>query len=104
MVFRDYLESRNCKFIKYELISKKKIRDIDIIFHCASYASPKIYSDKFNEIYDANIKLTLDLINTLKISNKSEFIYISSSEVYGNFKNEELDENSFGHIDPLTTR
>lgn len=79
-------------------------RKIDKIIHCASYASPTKYNNKFLDVYDANINLTINLCELTKKNKNSEIIFISSSEIYGLLKNRKIDEDEFGKIDPLKTR
>ena len=55
-------------------------------------------------MYNANINLTIKLLDYLKKNKKSEFIFISSSEVYGMSRKNKINENSFGEINPLLTR
>lgn len=98
-------KNKNTKF--YNIKKNKPINlneKIDKIIHCASYASPTKYNDKFLEVYDANINLTINLCELAKRNKNSEFIYISSSEIYGLLKKRKIDESDFGKIDPLKTR
>jgi UDP-glucuronate decarboxylase len=98
-------KNKNIKF--YEIKKNKPInlnKKIDKFIHCASYASPTKYNDKFLDVYDANINLTINLCELAKRNKNSELIYISSSEIYGLVKNRKIDEGDFGKIDPLKTR
>lgn len=97
--------SKNIKFYKIKKNEHINLNNkIDKVIHCASYASPTKYNDKFLDVYDANINLTINLCELAKKNKNSEFIYISSSEIYGLLKHRKIDERDFGKIDPLKTR
>jgi nucleoside-diphosphate-sugar epimerase len=81
-------------------------KDINFIFHIASNASPKFYS---SDPVGTILPNTIGTNNLLKLLHKSKnpdsFIFISSSEIYGNSDtHEELTELDMGVIDPMSIR
>ncbi len=100
--FSQYKKNKNVKFINLNLNNRQLFqKKINIIFHCASYANPSVYKNKFLDVYDANIKLTIHLCELLKRNKNAKLIYMSSSEVYGNIKKNKINENEYGYIDPM---
>lgn len=80
----------------------KSLPSFDVCFFCASNASPIHYKSNPIETIKPNL---LGLINILEQSSKNtEFIYLSSSEVYGNQPRTILNEDRFGLVDQLNVR
>lgn len=82
---------KNCKLIKVNL--EKKInfkKNLDALIHCAS----KIPNDKINKKnYNANIKMTNNLMALCKQINCKRIIYLSTMSVYGSIKSKNVNEN-----------
>lgn len=86
----------------------KLISQIDYVIDCASPAHPVAYANNPVDVLKTNIIGTLNLLNLCKLK-KSRFLYVSSSEVYGNpFEKVDVDfantENDYGYIDLLAQR
>ena len=103
--FSQFKKNKNIKLINLnkniENLEKEKI---NIIFHCATYANPSVFNNKFLDVYNANINLTIRLCEILKKNKNAKLIYLSSSEVYGDTKKIKISENEYGIIDPIKTK
>lgn len=78
---------------------------IDYVVHAASNAHPLAYSRYPVETMKANIMGTINFLEPFIDKNLSKFIFISSSEVYGeNPGVEKIDESYYGAIDTLLAR
>lgn len=85
-----------------EYINNKKI---DIVLHAASITTSKTMIELPVETINTAINGTQNMLEMAKDKNVSEFIYISSMEVYGSFYNGEyVNENDMGYINPLVIR
>ena len=104
-VFSDYLQDPALKIIAHDLTKPLKLNSkIDYIIHAASQASPKFYKIDPVGTLLPNVIGTKNLLD-LAVKNKIKcFLFFSSGEVYGNFKNKKIEENSFGSIDPTELR
>jgi nucleoside-diphosphate-sugar epimerase len=78
----------------------------DIIIHAASQASPKYYGVDPVGTLSPNSIGTLQLLQHALRSNVSQFVFISSGEVYGNplSKDNLISEIDFGSLDPVNVR
>lgn len=74
----------------------------DIIFHCASPATPIANETYFTDCIDANVSMTLSLLEKA-LRNKSKMVFVSAGEIYGNAISP-IAETDYGPIDPLLTR
>ena len=77
----------------------------DICFHAASITSPKNYLSKPTDTLTVNIVGTINLLNFCVKNKVKKFIFLSSVEIYGNFKRIRMNkkifnENDYGVIDP----
>ena len=84
------LKHKKYRFSKINMNSTKKISAIfkknkfDLVIHLAAQAGVR-YSLKNPKVYiDSNIKGFFNIINNLKENNIKNFIYASSSSIYGN--------------------
>lgn len=60
-----------------------KLPNADIIFHCAGYASPKIFMENWENTLKINTITTFGLLDKLRYPNATgKFIFMSSSSVY----------------------
>ena len=104
-LFKDSLVLNNIHLVENDLNSSELIideNDIDIIIHAASQASPKFYSIDPIGTMLPNILGTKNLLD-LACRQKSfkKFLFISTSEIYGNFKESlKINESSMGTVDP----
>ena len=103
--FKKFTHNPNYKFIKVDLINKKKIHKIflkhkpDIIFNLAAQTHVDRSIDSPLSFVKNNIESTLNLLEVLKnfkLKNKKKIklIHISTDEVYGNVSNKPSVENS----------
>lgn len=104
--FNDYLNS-NVQLLIHDVNQPIIIdQNIDVIIHAASQASPKFYGVDPVGTINANIIGTSNLLK-LGCEKKCEnFLYFSSSEVYGisnNYGNP-ISENDYGFLDPTNVR
>ncbi len=81
------LLSENVKFKKIDIRNYDEInnamKDIDIVFHLACLGvRHSIHSPREN--HDVNASATLEILKIAKNNHIGKFIYISTSEVYGN--------------------
>ena len=82
-----------CDITSFENLSKIKIEEADAILHLAAQSSgPNSYNNPELDI-KINVLGTVNLINFCKKNKIKKFIYASSFTVYGDNKNEILDEN-----------
>lgn len=90
--------------IKYQL--SEDLNSYDFVFHLASKASPKNYQTNKIDTIESNLIGIKNILDILKLSNKSKLLYLSSSEVYGDniTSSEPIDELTFFGIDPLSPR
>ncbi|MGM9903591.1 hypothetical protein A5844_002297 [Enterococcus sp. 10A9_DIV0425] len=78
---------------------------VDYIIHGASNASPDLYVDKPVETMQSNILGITSLLEFSKKEQVERVLYISSSEVYGDFHTDKpLTEMDYGYIDLLNPR
>jgi UDP-glucuronate decarboxylase len=78
----------------------------DVIIHAASPASPqKYFADPVGTL-DANSRYLRGLLELAATGKASAFLYISSSEIYGNPPNDAIPtpESFVGAVDPLSPR
>ena len=99
--FSKYLSSNEIKVIQQDICEPlNQDLEIDYIIHAASNADPLSFSKDPVGTMKANIEGTIHLLEFCKIKKTCRFLFISSSEVYGNLdSHEELAENDFGVLD-----
>jgi len=103
--FKIYSKIRYLRFVVQDVNKDINIKeDINVIIHAASQASPKYYINDPVGTLLPNITGTINLLNLARKKNVENFIYFSSSEVYGNYLGESIDETNYGSIDPLEER
>lgn len=102
-----FLENPNFTFVQQDVVkpfNKTDFADIDFIFHLASPASPNKKSPKSYinfpiETLLANSQGTKNLLDLAKEKN-AKFLYVSSSEVYGDPLISPQKEDYFGNVSP----
>jgi nucleoside-diphosphate-sugar epimerase len=78
---------------------------IDFVIHAASSASPYHIKNDPVGIIKANVQGTSNLLELVKEMNVSNFLFLSTREVYGEVSGVEyIEEADFGHFDPLDAR
>ena len=79
-----FISDKNLEFIEADISKPLSIeRNIDFIIHSASIASPIVYRKYPLETILVNVYGTKNLLDLAKKSNVRSFLYLSSSEVYG---------------------
>jgi nucleoside-diphosphate-sugar epimerase len=106
-VFKDFLPSKQLKFIESDILKPLQIpnKKIDYIFHTASNTTSKFMIT--NPVETTNISLigTKNILELAKEKNVKKVIYFSSMEVYGTVnKKGYVFEETQGYIDPLNIR
>jgi len=100
------VESTSNKIFKADILNEKKINEIinqvspDFVMHLAAIA----YVDQPNksQIYDVNIKGTINVLNAcIRLKQKPRFIFTSSSLVYGNVNKDYLPIDESFPIEPV---
>jgi UDP-glucose 4-epimerase len=88
---KNLINYKKCKLIKINLEKKIKFKkNLDVLIHCAS----KIPNDKINKKnFNANIKMTNNLMALCKKINCKRIIYLSTMSVYGSIKSKIVNEN-----------
>ena len=77
---------------------------IEVIIHGASKASPKEYLDKLIETADVNVLGAKKLLEYCVNRKVEKFLFISSSETYGNADIFPTPETYAGNVDPIGPR
>ncbi|MDG3142204.1 NAD-dependent epimerase/dehydratase family protein [Streptococcus suis] len=78
--------------------------DVDYIIHAASNASPRfILSDPVG-IIKANTLGTMNLLEFAKEKSLSNFLFLSTREIYGKAIKDDIDEEAYGAFDILESR
>lgn len=90
------------KYLDHDITNPIDIK-IDRVWHLACPASPYYYQK--DPIKTSKINF-IGTLNTLEIArqNKARILFTSSSEIYGNSKNNLQYENDYGNINPIGTR
>lgn len=104
--FPCFSEGKDFVFVPYDATKKMEMSiETDYIVHGASNASPSIYVKEPVETMLANI-IGLDQLLSMAVRmNSQRLLYISSSEVYGNIKeNRPYKEDDYGYVDILNQR
>ncbi|WP_173861954.1 NAD-dependent epimerase/dehydratase family protein [Floricoccus penangensis] len=103
--FFSLLEKEYFVLIQHDVVLPLTYKEnIDYIVHAASNASPKfILSDPVG-IINANVIGTSNLLNFAKEHQIKNFLFLSTREVYGKAISENIDENSYGGFDILSSR
>ena len=98
--FGDIYEEPDLNFIYSDICEPFECSKMDIIVHAASPANPALWNKYPVETMKANILGTSLLLEKAVKWETTEFVYISSSSVYGSAEQEvKLDENYRGKAD-----
>ncbi len=99
------IKNKNFKFIKADVSSftNYQLLTTNYIFHLASPASPVDYQNHSEETLMVN---SLGTINMLKmaVANKAKFLFISTSEVYGDPLEHPQKETYWGNVNSYGSR
>jgi len=105
--FAHRLNDEHLKIIIQDVNADVKVdRKIDYIIHAASQASPVFYSKDPVGTLLPNVEGTKKLLDLAIKNQVSGFLFVSSSEIYGELRADQLPvaENQFGVIDPTNIR
>ena len=99
-----FLLKKDITKVKLETLFKKK--NIDIIIHAASIASPTFYRKYPVETMESNIFGLNNILKFAKINKVKRILYFSSSEIYGdpNSKNIPTKESYNGNVSCIGPR
>lgn len=100
--FDRYKNDKNLKIIIQDVNEAFKLKEkIDFIIHAASQASPVYYGKDPVGTLLPNTVGTYNLLELAKINKVKGFLFISSSEVYGEVSKKQvpIKEDAFGYID-----
>lgn len=104
------ISKKKCVIIKTNIINKNskvyKIKNIDIIFHAATIASPSFYRKYPLLTAEANVDGLKNLFNYSLKKKIKRILFFSSSEIYGNpdSKNIPTNENYNGNVATMGPR
>ena len=82
-------EQANDQVFLFDITDKELVEAIvtliqpDIVFHLAASLNRERNFDNYREIHDVNLNGTFNLLETLKHVQYENFIFLSSSEIYG---------------------
>lgn len=100
------------QYLKIVMYHAKEINNfdelkIDYIIHAAGNAHPSVLAKEPVETMEANFIGLYNLLNYATNATLSKIVYISSSEIYGNYTNRDrkpLSEDDYGILDILNVR
>lgn len=81
---------KNFVFVEDDILSYEPKEKIDYIVHMASIATPPLYMRLPIETLDTNISGTRKLLELARKNNAKGFLFMSTSEVYGNPTNDQF--------------
>lgn len=100
---RDNL-SQDVEFVEWDVEDPLHMKNLDRIYHLACPASPVHYQKRPIKTMLSSILGTYNMLN-LAYKCKARFLFTSSSEVYGDTKNQPINESQLGeNIDILSDR
>lgn len=101
------IKNSNFKFINHDttkFLQSDELTEIDYIFHLASPASPNKKSPRsyINHPIETLLANSLGTYELLELAKKfsAKFLYVSSSEIYGNPTISQQTEDYFGNVNP----
>jgi UDP-glucuronate decarboxylase len=103
---KKWLQHPNLLIENYDISDKKSFKQLDynFIIHSASIANPIAYKNNEEKIIKSNIDGTINILNNLNSDIVEKYMYISSGEIYGNLNISNIEESSFGAINPRNSR
>lgn len=105
--FKNVKGIERVKFLYQDVCDEINLKsNIDIIIHAASQASPKYYNIDPIGTMLANVEGTKKLLDFAVRNKSKEFIFISSSEIYGSIPDEfqPIDESTMGLVNTTNVR
>ena len=100
---RPWLSYPNFELIEHDLKKYINLFNIDRIWHLGSPASPAYYEKNPIETTQTIFCGTLNMLELAK-NNKARMLFLSSSEIYGNGKENNLKETYLGSVNPIGKR
>lgn len=96
--------SSDVHFLKHDVEDELSMTGLDRIYHLACPASPVHYQKRPIKTMLSNVLGTYNMLE-LAHRNKARFLFSSSSEVYGDIRNQPINEMQLGeNIDTLSDR
>lgn len=105
--FREHLGKQHFHIVLQDVTAPLESLDcrLDYVIHAACSAHPMAYSKTPVEIVRANIQGTQNLLEYMTKHGGGKFLFVSSSEVYGENRSvESIRETDYGFIDILNPR
>lgn len=105
--FKDYLHRTDFQLLVQDVCESIRFSEkVDFVIHAASQASPKYYGSDPVGTLKANVLGTLNLLHFAKLAGAGQFMYFSSSEVYGSVSSDKIPtrEENYGYLDPTQVR
>lgn len=100
---KNFQNHQNFKFIEGSILDLdllKKISDIDTIFHIAAIAGVRNSFENPKEYFEINVDGTKNILDTFE--NIDEFIFASSSSVYGELKSDQFPVGEAHSLNPIS--
>lgn len=106
MRFKHSWAKDSLHFLEYDANRKLDFSmELDYIIHAASNAHPQVFGKEPVETMTANVRGVYNLLEYACAHKVKRVLYISSSEIYGKKKENNLyKESDYGYIDPLEPR
>lgn len=105
--FKNWGKRKDLKIIVQDIDKPIKfLPKLDIVIHAASQASPRYYGSDPVGTLAPNVAGTYNLLRLAQQKNAENFLFFSSSEVYGwgNSKTNKIRETDYGYLDPTQVR
>lgn len=98
--------NRNFDFVQEDILDYEPKGNIDYIVHMASIATPPLYMKFPIETLDVNIDATQKLLEFTRKNKVSGFLFMSTSEIYGNPPDEKIptQEDFYGIVNSFGPR
>jgi UDP-glucuronate decarboxylase len=103
---KHFFGKKNFEFINSDVCNFQSEEKFDYIIHAASIASPSIYQKHPIKTLDANLIGTKKLLELARKEDVESFLFLSTSEVYGNVPHEMIPtpETYYGFVNPFGPR
>lgn len=102
--FPQHASNPNLSFIVGQVEDIELVNGYDYIFHAASNATPKYYSEDPVGTITANIIGTKRLLESARQWGSEGLVFVSSGEVYGQTIEVPTSEDQYGYLDPVSLR
>ena len=100
-----WLENENFEFIKGDMrnpeIVREAVKDVEVVFHLAANPEVRIGSQSPELLYETNVLVTYNLLNSMRGSNVEYLVFTSSSTVYGEAEVIPTPED-YGPLEPIS--